>query len=287
MDLTKYGLTDSQRELAKQQILSGLFFYQPFKLANDLEVGVGMDFNGEQEGLGTTWCPEMETLTEQHHYLRKALVKPEDLEKFRMSNQRLDQTYINFVDFVCDNLPGHKDMTVAEIGSCQGYFPLAFAERGVKRAVGYDRENYSKTVELLNDITGQNTEFKLSEYNPYKKELPGEEEFDLVMSIATLVHLSDPLDHLALLGRMAKKALFVWTTAEKNEDMMIRYRSFNRYYKDAQFPYCFDLNTMTSGLVKNSLKLMGFNEIREIDHVSGLSEDWFGKHVGLLAIRSD
>ncbi len=66
--------------------------------------------------------------------------------------------------------------------------------------------------------------------------------------------MSDPLQHLAFLGRMARKALLVWTyTGEKGDEelesrMFIRYHATNKYYKDRTLPYCLDSTEVSPAL---------------------------------------
>ena len=104
------------------------------------------------------------------------------------------------------------------------------------------------------------------------------------------MHLSDPLQHLAFLGRIARKAILVWTYTSENEEdeLVVRYPAANRYYASRKFPYCFDIMQISPGLLKKSLELMGFTEIHQIrNRPTGMPDYWFDRNRGYLAIRPD
>jgi hypothetical protein len=104
------------------------------------------------------------------------------------------------------------------------------------------------------------------------------------------VHLSDPLQHLAFLGRIARKAILVWTYTSENEEdeLVIRYPAANRYYTSRTFPHCFDIMQISPGLLKRSLELMGFTEIHQIrNRPAGMPDYWFDRNRGYLAIRPE
>ena len=217
--------------------------------------------------------------------------------------------YDGMVDQIAAAVGPLDDMSVLDVGCNTGYFPLAFARRGARQTKGIDRIDYSATVALLNDICGTSVQFGNWDYDG---ELTSLEQHDLVLSIAVLVHLSEPLRHLAWLGSSARKALMVFTPAHaaadyvarvqsglsaKNTgkiptppsdppDYSIRYHAANRYYVDAKFPHCFDITTLSEPLLRFAFERMGFTRIIEITAArESMPPEWADAHIGLLGIR--
>jgi hypothetical protein len=119
----------------------------------------------------------------------------------------------------------------------------------------------------------------------YDGRIEAAEQFDLVISIAMIVHLSDPLHHLAWLGSSTRKALLVFTPCHREDEYSIKFHTVNRYYRDP-FPYCFDVCTLSRRLLRRSLEEMGFTRIVEMKMADdSMPSDWARAHLGLLAIR--
>lgn len=232
--------------------------------------------------------------------------------------------YDSFVDEICKKVGNISETTFADIGCNSGYFPVSFSLRGAKDAVGYDRADHSLSFKLLNDVFGTKAKFVHKAYSGFKQKLEyrylnmdevssinmtkrlllsifiankkllhkieqlarGKERYDVVVSIAVLCHLSDPLQHLAFLGSIARKAIFIWTPVT-DDDYCIKFGEPNKYYKSDKFPLCFDNNTRPSAkLLRKSLELMGFTEIYEIpNQENGMSDSFYNVHKAILAIR--
>lgn len=288
MDLRAYGLNKRQIEEFTHLACRGLMCYQPFVISDALQTGAGYEFAKVAEGAGLVYCAERPAEYAGNASVDRLLIDPEIRGDFADYNQRLRVLYDSMIDMVGEKLGPISGLTVADVGCCSGYFPLSFAQRGAKRAVGYDLVDYAPTFSLLNEILGTRAEFVHSGYIGANGGITDADSFDVVFSIAVLVHLSDPLQHLAFLGRMARRALVVWTWTSENEEdqMVIRYGSVNRYYEHARFPYCFDIMQISPGLLKRSLELMGFTEVHPIvNKPEGMPDYWFDRHRGYLAIR--
>jgi hypothetical protein len=316
MDLRPYNPSSEQIERAKDLACRGLLCYQPFIFSEALETGAGFEFAEIAEFAGMVYCPDVPAQYVGNKDVARFLIDPAKKEQFRDYNARLRVLYETFIDSVEQHVGPIKNLTFADIGCCSGYFPMSFAKRGSPLAVGFDRVDYSGTFELLNGILGTNARFAHKPYrgeefairqrvryrhrlqnalmalNPFKappvdpdQGLP--EQYDVVCSIAVLVHLSDPLQHLAYLGQLARKAILVWTyTSEEEEELIIRYQSYNPYYKDDKFPYCFDVMRMSPALLRKSLELMGFTKIYPIENrPDGMPDYWFKRQRGYLAVR--
>jgi SAM-dependent methyltransferase len=311
MDLRPHKPTSAQIERATELACLGLLCYQPFIFSEGLQTGAGFEFEHSAEFSGLVYCADPPQRLRGRKEVERFLIDPSRRGLFAESNQRLRVLYETFIGEIERRVGPIDRHTFADVGCCSGYFPLSFARRGSPLAVGFDRVDYSPTFELLNEILGTRARFVHRPYRAEKFIPPGRlhwlralrhelaswfaprslasvrEQFDVVVSIAVLVHLSDPLQHLAYLGELARKAILVWTlTSDKEDELAIEYLSVNRYYPEDRFPYCFDVMRISPGLLRKSLEQMGFTEIHEIrNRPEGMPDDWFSKHRGYLAIR--
>jgi len=287
MDLKSLDVRPSQLERARELAIRGLMCYQPFEFSDTFATGAGYEFAHVAEGAGMVYYPDISPAMLENPSIRRHVIDSSLKEPFLEYRGRLAALYDSFIDAIESHVGPFNDLTMADIGCCSGYFPVAFSKRGAKRAVGFDVVDYTDTFTLLNEILGTNAEFQNRGYDPKLGGIDGAGTFDVVVSIAVLVHLSDPLHHLAFLGATARKAILVWTwTSEDPEEMAIRYGSINRYYADAKFPYCFDIMQISPALLRTSLELMGFDEVHEItNRPDGMPDYWFDRHRGYLAVR--
>jgi SAM-dependent methyltransferase len=288
MDLDKFGVSQEQVECARDLACRGLLCYQPFAIEGKLYTGVGHEiFTQGGHGLvHTTIVPE-KYIGSKH--LERFLVNPAHSEKFIADNVLLDELYQKMLGFIDERLGGVQGVEFADVGCCSGYFSMNLAARGAKKVIGYDRIDYSETFALLNEIMGTDAQFR---HQAYKRgTIKDAEETDVVVSVAVLVHISDVLHHLAFLGRLARKAIFVWTNtmadpAGADEELLIRFQDHNNYYESDEFPYCFDLMFISPKLLRLSLSLMGFTEIHEFtDFPPNFPEKIKHQHRGYLALR--
>ena len=286
MDLRGFIKKNSHINKAKGLIVRGVINYQPYVFADDLEVGVGYEFlNGEFSGM--VYWPTINPRLLKNPAIKKFIISNEAKTQFTEANQRLRVMYDTFIDEICAYFGDISSTTFADICCNSGYFPLSFSLRGAKKAVGYDRGNFTKCFNLLNEILGTNAEFINQHYDGQIQTIPKCESYDVVTSIAVLCHLSDPLQHLAFLGSIARKAIFIWTPVTDDEDYCIRFGEPNKYYKSDEFPLCFDNITRPSAkLLRKSLELMGFTNIHEIPNKDGgMPESFYRPHKAFLAMR--
>lgn len=287
MDLRPFISHPSQLERARALALRGILCYQPFIFSDTLQTGVGWEFTkGEYDGGLIYWpdCPQEHATNPD---FKRLLVQNRELGQFATANQRLRVTYESFANEVCRYLGDISHLTFADVGCNSGYFPLSFAKRGAKQAVGFDKENYTDTYCLLNEILGTHAEFRHSCYDLKSRQISGAETFDVVTSMLTLCHLPDPMNYLACLGRMAKRALFIWNGVSKDPGYSISFGEPSRYYENVSFPDCFDYDTRPSlKLMRKSLELMGFTNIIQLQPVEGGMEmgHYFDKRP-ILALR--
>jgi 2-polyprenyl-3-methyl-5-hydroxy-6-metoxy-1,4-benzoquinol methylase len=288
MDLRPHNVTPAQLDLARELAVRGLLCYQPFLFADDFMTGAGYEFAKIAEGAGMVYYPQVPEEKLENAEVRRNIIDPSLRDEFADYRSRLADLYENFIEACGEHVGPYSELTFADVGCCSGYFPVSFAKRGAKRAVGYDVVDYTPSFALLNDVLGTNAEFIHRGYDTTIGGIPEAETFDVVLSIAVLVHLSDPLQHLAFLGRIAHKAILVWTWTSENEEdaMVIRYGAVNRYYADRHFPNCFDIMQISPGLLRKSLEIMGFTEIHQIrNRPAGMPDYWFDRHRGYLAVK--
>ncbi len=288
MDLRPHIKNNLQIQKAKELVTRGLFCYQPFIFADDLQTGVGYEFNTNQEDVGLVYWPAISQELSKNPGMQRFIISSEYKNQFAEANERLRITYNGFVDEICDRAENIARMTIADIGCNSGYFPISFSLRGAKEAVGYDRENYTECFHLLNEILGTNAKFINQSYDGWTKAVPGCKSYDVVISMMVLCHLSDILQHLNILGSIAHKAIFIWTLVAEDNDYCIRFEEPNKYYKSDKFPFCFDSFVRPSiKLLYKSLELMGFTELHEISNGrDGIPEIFYGiRNKAILAIR--
>lgn len=288
MDLRANNPNDAQLAKAKELVKIGMMGYQPFIFSDQFETGVGYEFHHGAEGAGFVYDQNLESELFEG-VLKRNLISHNILLDFRAANSRLRITYESFLNLVEEKVGNFSDLTFAEVGCNTGYFPIGASLRGSPSAIGYDATNYEESLSLLSEITGSNARFQQSEYNPRTQELPNMEMADIVFSVAVLVHLSDPLQHLALLGRMAKKAILVWTLATDDDEDGAHILNFiSQKYSDREFPETWDVVAIAPGLLRRSFELMGFTEIYRIKDVqNGMGNRYFDVNCGYLAIRPD
>lgn len=289
MDLRPYQPSREQIQEASELACRGLICYQPFEFSDGLITGAGYEFAKVAEGAGMVYLKDLPPRVDRaSDFVQRHLIAPEILNEFRDFNRRLAVLYDSIIDLIVEKIGDPKALTFADVGSCTGYFPYSFALRGAKRAVGFDAVDYRRAYRLMNSILRTKAEFRHQAYNSESGAIRNAGTFDVCTSIAVLVHLSDPLQHLAFLGKMARRALFVWTYTSENEEdhLAIHYQSQNRYYKSTRFPYCFDVMQISPALLRRSLELMGFTEIHQLKNCpAGMPDYWFERQRGYLAIR--
>ncbi len=286
MDLRSFIKNDEQLQMAKKFVVDGLMNYQPFIFSDDLEVGAGYEFlDGEFNGL--VYWPSVPQEALSSPELSRFFINNSGKHQFTEANQRLRVMYDTFVDEICSRIGDVSQTTFAEVGCNAGYFPLSFSSRGARESVGYDRENYTNVFDLLNGILGTNAKFIHQSYDGRTQTIPGCGSYDVVASVAVLCHLSDPLQHLAFLGSIARKAIFIWAPVTSDDDYCIRFGEPNKYYNNDKFPLCFDNKTRPSAkLLKKSLELMGFTDIYEIPNKEGgMPDSFYEPHSALFAMR--
>ena len=284
MDLRSHIRSERQLQRARELVFRGLLSYQPYIFSDRLAVGAGLSIvAGHQKDTPAIYCPDAGDRDADPVFRGREVAKEQQRDEFFSANEAMRRFYDGMVDQIAAAIGPLKDMSVLDVGCNAGYFPLALARRGARQAKGIDRVDYSPTVALLNEICG--TAVKFAPWN-YDGSLAGSDQHDLVLSIAVLVHLSEPLRHLAWLGSSARKALMVFTPCHDGAEHSIKYHAVNRYYESDKFPHCFDVTTLSKPLLRLAFEKMGFTRIIEITAARDtMPPGWSELHLGLLGFR--
>ena len=101
-----------------------------------------------------------------------------------------------------------------------------------------------------------------------------------------MCHLPNPLDFLAALARVARRAVFFWGALAPGNEMAILYRNPHAALRHGApaFPYIFNDDTRISRpLFDFAMRELGFREVLELAEPEGALK--LPNHFGLLAIR--
>jgi SAM-dependent methyltransferase len=281
MDL-RNRVSREQVDRAKLLAVRGLLNYQPFHFADEFSVGAGLSIES-----GLMGDPPLVDIADPERYANDAfrdryVVREGDRAAFQLANGRMRSLYDGLVDDLVAALGGVQGKTILDVGCNCGYFAVSLAQRGAARVVGLDQEPYGDTVALLNEICGTTVEFRQWSYDG---SLQAPEQFDLVVSVAVLVHLSEPLRHLTWLGSAAREALWVFSPSPENAELSVQFHAVNRYY-DHPWPYCFDAVTVSRPLLRFAFEQMGFVHTEVPPRLGTMSANWRGAHASLLGRRT-
>lgn len=260
MDLRPYLRTPRQVELACQ-VLS----YQPYIITDNIQTGVAYSWLYDREGGRRTYA-------QSEFVFDKATCLEDVWERASDANQRLRNMYKSWLDTLVSLVPGGS---VAEVGCNNGYFLVGAQRRGMGPCSGVDAANYGPTVGFLNEILKTDVRFNQVGYDLWSHTVPGLEPHDLVIASAVLQHISDPLYFLSYLGRIARKALFLFTGMGETDQYLVYYSAPNKFDRDKPFPVCFDNDVgLSRGLLMKSLDMLGFRRVIEIPW----QPDWLPLH---------
>jgi len=192
-----------------------------------------------------------------------------------------------YEDWIEEIVKRYRGGSILDTACNNGYFLVRALQKGMSRATGYDRDDYTRSVEVLNRITGVEAQFHHRWYSSWTHTIEGVQPHDVAVASAIMQHLSDPLYFLAFLGKMAREAIFFFTGMAESDAYSIHYGEPNRFYTDDSFPVCFDNDTgLSRGLLFKSLKLMGFKNIEILSYKdSWLPKEFFGSQRAILASR--
>jgi Protein of unknown function (DUF1698) len=264
VDLRDYIRTPADIAEAKALISQTHFTYQPFRIADELEVGGGYEFIRRKPGAGMVYWPTYDREVCDFPGYPLKIVDPRIKGEFTAANEALRRVYDGFVDQICEQVGDIHLMSVADIGCFNGYMPVSFARRGAGEAIGYDQDDRSGCFKFLNRILGTAAKFVHAGYDFATGIMPGCPRHDVVISMSVLQHSVEPFRHLHFLRSITRRALFLLTNVWTDEDYLIRYGEPNMIFKDA-FPWCFDNSAyLSEPLLRKALEMAGFVQIKDL-----------------------
>ncbi len=265
MDLRSFIRTPADVSEAKALVVQEHFFYQPFRIADDLEVGGGYEFVQRRPGAGMVYWPGYERERERYPGPRIKTIDPALLPEFRVANDALRRVYDGFIDQICEQIADIRSKSVADVGCSNGYMPVSLALRGLRGAVGYDQNDHSGCFRFLNRLLGTSVPFVHARYDLVDGRIPGCPTHDVVMSMSVLQHMTEPFRHLHFLRSITREALFLMTNAWDDDDYLVRYGEPNAT-SDFAYPWCFDNSVYFSEkLLRKALEKAGFGRIVDLE----------------------
>ena len=268
MDLRKYQAKLTEEELATLKVL---YQYQPAVLNDDCVTGAALTWGGLAR-----------------HVVERSEVDKATWEKAVDLNSRMRKMYDDFLDIICETVGDIKGLSVLDIGCSGGYYLYGLKDRGAGRCVGYDKRPSldPSFYSLMNRITGHDIEFNYVAYDQMAHQIPDAEPADIVIASSIMCHFSDPHYFMAYAGKMAKKALFLFTTVDETPGYRITFEDYHRYQSNP-FPACFDyLNLVSLDMINLGFKELGFTKVVDIPHrPEWLSERWYKQYHALVGVR--
>jgi hypothetical protein len=163
--------------------------------------------------------------------------------------------------------------------------------RGARSVYGLDFTYNADVFQTFNKILQTNAVYMFSEWDSLRHQwrYNGVPEVDVVLSVAVLCHLADPLHHLTYLCSRARKAVFLWTPSHASDELMMTFGHPSLFANSMAWPVGFDnLIKPTRGLLELCLRSCGFEDIRPIRPIRTPFEkiDFWNHHSGMIAFRT-
>lgn len=243
------GLLNSEEVDHAARVLN----YQPFILSENIQTGAAY-----------SWAYSDDPRHRPSLVFQLSDYPEHDRNRIIDANTRLRAMYDDLLDEVAARFPGGS---LFDAACNNGYFPVGAELRGM-RGAGMDMVDYSESFSLLNKALNTNAKFMNLVYDSQKHAMPIQDEFDVVVASAIMCHLPDPLNFLAALGKLAKRAILFWGQLLDTEQLLVSYKPPHpELSRLTSFPHGFNDNTRISlGMFKESMRLMGFKSVTEIAH---------------------
>jgi hypothetical protein len=269
MDLRPFIKTPEQLEAGLALIRSGHLFYQPFILAEDVEVGEGQNLHDEYK--------DALSVNDLNVYAPRYDVgmrrQPAELSWFRKCNAEYRRIYDHIADRICE-LSGRniKKLTVGEIGCNTGLTLFNLAARGAKACYGYDWNDMSPVFDWLNGLLGTQVHFQKGNYNNlvHRFNELNVGEVDVMVNTVFTNHQCDPLQFLCYLCDRARKGVFLWALVDPGiDEPCILYPAPPDHHEimpnDKPFPlYFYNGVALSEPLLRLALERLGFGEVTHL-----------------------
>ena len=275
MDLRPYIKTREQLDRGINLIKNKMLSYQPFILADDIEVGEGMNLHDGYR--------EDHFLFDLNAYAKGMDIgqgkQPPDPARFRQCNQEYRQMY----EYVCESIVKNvgasiENLSFCELGCNTGLTLFYLALRGAHSCHGIDKNDTHAVFAWLNDILGTNVSFSKASYSNLYHEFEGIdlEPVDVMINTVFTNHQCDPLQFLCYMCDRAKTGVFLWVLLSGLADCAIGFppAQLTPLKTGGAFPLYFNNGVQLSeSLLRVALARLGFEDVRLIDKFVP-SEKW-------------
>lgn len=275
MDLRTHLTDKALFEEGIALIQRGDLWYQPFILADGVEVGEGQNLEDQYRDCKSLFDNNVYLSETYRHYWngnRRKLAS--DGEYFHRCNSKYRENYCMLSDIVIARMGGDiSGMSFLELGCNTGLNLFNLATRGAGSCMGVDWTKHGPVFDWLNRVLGTNVVFRQGFYDNLWHAIPGVEvpEADVVLNTVFLNHQCDPIQVLCYLGDRARKGLFLWVLLEdRGDDLTVTYAPVAGVHDigaGRQLPLSFHNNVrISTALLKDCLKQLGFGEIEFIPY---------------------
>ncbi|HEY3384851.1 MAG TPA: hypothetical protein VGK32_24080 [Vicinamibacterales bacterium] len=280
MDLRPFITTTEQLERGLEFIRHGELFYQPFILADEIEVGEGHNF-----------CKGYAGATRPGDFSIHAkgidigpYQPPADVGFFRECNAEYRRLYDHIADAICRHAGDRLgQFSIAEVGCNTGLNLFNLAVRGAGSCCGYDWNDMTRIFGWLNSLLGTNVRFQTAIYDSLSHHLAKGvvlPEVDIIINAMFLQHQCDPLQALCFLCDRARHGIFLWVeTGLETADQAVLYPStpYLAYFDTGlAFPLNFNQEVRISEpMLLRALRDLGFEDVDVFERfLPGLSPRW-------------
>ena len=132
MDLRSLIRSPRQIEEARRLALQGLLSYQPYIFSDTFAVGAGLSIvAGHLKDPPAVYCADATADDTDPDFFAREFAKESQRTEFFSANEAMRRFYDGMVDQIADVVGPLNELSVLDVGCNTGYFPLAFARRGV------------------------------------------------------------------------------------------------------------------------------------------------------------
>lgn len=278
MDLRPYlNRDDPARSSLFEQgvtlIQKGELWYQPFILADGLEVGEGQNLQDEYRNCESLFDNNVFLSDEYRHYWlnnpRKLAV---DGNYFSYCNRKYRYCYELISSTIVSRMGDISKLSFLEIGCNTGLNLFNLATRGAASCTGIDWTDHSPVIGWLNRVLGTNVHFFRGTYDNLLHTIPNLEvpQSDVVINTVFLNHQCDPIQALCYFADHAKKGLFLWVLLdERGDELSVRYGHVSGIHDlgaGKPLPLSFHNDVrMSTALLTNCLQQLGFGEVEFVE----------------------
>lgn len=114
--------------------------------------------------------------------------------------------YEDLLDEIAQQFP---HASLLDVACNNGYIPVGAELRGM-RGAGMDLGDYGASVAFLNKCLGTGARFFHQWYDSRIHAFPSDIKYDVVVMMAIMCHIPDPLHFLAAAANRAEKAFLFW-----------------------------------------------------------------------------